>query len=99
MKKIISFILVFLLLSSQAVMALDTDNFTSEGQHTESSQNIPADNESYCGDHCCHSPAHFLGLVSSVFTIQSVIKRNPDLHTQFGFISQPRHPPTPPPIV
>jgi len=80
-------------------MAFDADEIISGDQHTGSSHNIPTDTDSYCGDHCCHSPAHFLGLVSSVITLQSVIKQNPRLQTQFGFISQPKHPPVPPPIV
>jgi len=99
MKRIISTIMILLLLTSQATMAFDSIDITPDHHHSESSQNAPSDHDSHDGDHCCHSAAHFVGLASSITAFQADIEHDSALQTQFSFISQPKLPPTPPPIV
>ncbi len=99
MERILSAILILFLLSSQTAMAFNSIKLTPGHHYLESSQNIPSDHDSHDGDHSCHSAAHFVGLASSIPVYQPVMESNPDFQAQFTFISQPRHPPTPPPVV
>ena len=99
MKQILSAILILLMLSSQATMAFDSINIIPDHHHSASSQKAPSDHDTHDGDHCCHSAAHFVGLAASISAYQSVTESNSDMHAEFSFISQPKLPPTPPPIV
>jgi len=80
-------------------MAFDAFKIVPDHHHSKSSQNTPSDHDSHDGDHCCHSAAHFVSLVSSISLYQPEVSGSQDLSAQFNFLSQPRHPPTPPPIV
>ena len=100
MRKILVTFLVFFLLGSNVVSALDAvypDEMSDNQQHTLDIADADQDQNEHACNHCCHGAAHFLGILHAG---ELVIDRTDTRH--IASIALPRtsrayQPPLPPP--
>lgn len=101
MKRFFVFVSIILLLSSNIVLAIDSDCLGTPQQLSaeDLQQNTNPNDTDYTADNCCHSSMHFVAIYPNISNTYAAISKH-YIALPFSLAeSQTYQPPTPPPNV